>query len=69
MKKLIRINGAEALTSKQQKKITAGLRFPNGDKLCCGCILQNKKGSLELLKLACHHSCPGESEPISGLDC
>ena len=69
MKKLIHLNGAEALTSKQQKKITAGLRFPNGDQLCCGCVLQNKQGSLEILKLACHRDCPGESKRISEVDC
>lgn len=69
MKKLIRINGAEALTSKQQKKITAGLRYPNGDTFCCGCILQNKKGASEILKIGCHHNCPGESQRISDVDC
>jgi hypothetical protein len=69
MKKLIHLNGAEALTSKQQKKITAGLGFPSGDKICCGCVVQNKQGFSEILKVSCDLNCPGGGKSVSGLEC
>jgi hypothetical protein len=69
MKKLKHLNGAEALTSRQQKKITAGLRFPSGDKNCCGCVVQNKQGFSEILKVSCDLNCPGGGKSVSGLEC
>jgi hypothetical protein len=69
MKKLVHLKGAEALTSKQQKKITAGLRFPSGDKFCCGCVVQNRQGLSEIIEVGCDLNCPGGSKSVSGLGC
>lgn len=69
MKKLVHLKGAEALTSKQQKKITAGLGFLPANRDCCGCVVQNNRGFLEIIELSCDLSCPDGGQSVSGLGC
>ncbi|WP_109302431.1 hypothetical protein [Aquimarina sp. AU474] len=69
MKNILNLKGAKMLSSKQQKEINGGMLPPIDFRFCCGCIVPNNQGILEIIQVSCDLNCPDGSPSVSGLGC